>query len=223
MILSETTISVLKNFASINPGIIIRNGNTLRTISKLQNLLAKVEITESFDNTICIYDLNRFLAVVSSLKDPNIIVNDGAKSLKIKSDSSVTNYGLSDESLIIAPPEKDLNVENAEVNFSLPQATLSQILKLAGVMGLPNVCVRGDRSKISIAAIDVKNQDSDVFSIDVGETQSEFNMIFVTENFKLLSENYDVAISSKGVAHFKTANGKIQYWIATEAGSKFVE
>jgi hypothetical protein len=160
---------------------------------------------------------------VSSLKSPDIIVNDGAKSLKIKSDSSVTNYGLSDESLIIAPPEKDLNVENAEVNFTLTQATLSQILKLAGVMGLPNVCVRGDRNKISIAAIDVKNQDSDVFSIDVGDTQSEFNMIFVTENFKLLPENYEVAISSKGVAHFKTSNGKVQYWIATEAGSKFVE
>lgn len=223
MKLSESTISTLKNFSTINPGIIIRQGNTLRTISKLQNLLAKVEIQETFDDTICIYDLNRFLAVIGSLKDPDITINDASKSLKIKADSSVTSYGLSDESLIIAPPEKDLTVENAEVKFTLTQATLTQILRLAGVMSLPNVCVRGDRSKISIAALDVKNTDSDVFSIDVGNTESEFQMIFVTENFKMLPENYEVAISSKGIAHFKNSSGKIQYWIATEAGSKFVE
>lgn len=222
MKLSEATITTLKNFSTINPGLIIRKGNTLRTISKLQSLVAKVEVPESFDDTICIYDLNRFLAVLGSLKDPDIAMNDN-RSLKIKSESSVTNYGLSDESLIIAPPEKDLSMADAEVNFTLTQSTLTQILRLAGVMGLPNVCVRGNRSKISVAAVDVKNTDSDVFSVDVGETTSEFEMIFVTENFKFLPENYQVAISSKGIAHFKNSTGKIQYWVATEAGSTFTE
>lgn len=222
MKLSEATITTLKNFSTINPGLIIRKGNTLRTISKLQSLVAKVEVPESFDDTICIYDLNRFLAVLGSLKDPDIAMNDN-RSLKIKSESSVTNYGLSDESLIIAPPEKDLSMADAEVNFTLTQSTLTQILRLAGVMGLPNVCVRGNRSKISVAAVDVKNTDSDVFSVDVGETTSEFEMIFVTENFKFLPENYQVSISSKGIAHFKNSTGKIQYWVATEAGSTFTE
>lgn len=222
MKLSEATITTLKNFSTINPGLIIRRGNTLRTISKLQSLVAKVEVPESFDDTICIYDLNRFLAVLGSLKDPDIAMNDN-RSLRIKSESSVANYGLSDESLIIAPPEKDLSMADAEVNFTLTQSTLTQILRLAGVMGLPNVCVRGNRSKISIAAVDVKNTDSDVFSIDVGETSSEFQMIFITENFKFLPENYEVAISSKGIAHFKNSTGKIQYWVATEAGSSFTE
>jgi len=222
MKLSDATITTLKNFSTINPGLIIRRGNTLRTISKLQSLVAKVEVPESFDDMICIYDLNRFLAVLGSLKDPDIAMNDN-RSLRIKSESSVANYGLSDESLITAPPEKDLAMADAEVNFSLTQSTLAQILRLAGVMSLPNVCVRGNRSKISIAAVDVKNTDSDVFSIDVGETSSEFQMIFITENFKFLPENYEVAISSKGIAHFKNSTGKIQYWVATEAGSSFTE
>jgi tRNA(fMet)-specific endonuclease VapC len=32
---------------------------------------------------------------------------------------------------------------------------------------------------------------------------------------------YDLQISSKGLAHFKNKNRKLEYWLATENGSKF--
>jgi hypothetical protein len=47
-------------------------------------------------------------------------------------------------------------------------------------------------------------------------------MIFKTENLtKVLPGVYEVAISSKGVSHFKNKNVPLQYYISTEAGSKF--
>jgi hypothetical protein len=221
MKLSESTINVLKNFSNINSGMLIKSGNVIRTISKQQNVLGKATVTETFDSDFVIYDLNRFLGLVGSLTDPEIVINDAAKNLTIKSGSSKTTYGLSDESMIVAPPAKEIKVENAEVNFRLTKDDLNQVLKLSGILGLPNIAVVGDGSEISISALDVKNADSDNFSIKVGETSSNFKMIFNTENLKMIPGTYDVAISSKGISHFKHSTDPIEYWIATEAGSKY--
>ena len=94
-------------------------------------------------------------------------------------------------------------------------------MKLSGILGLPNIAVVGDGTEISLSALDVKNNESDNFSIKVGETSSNFKMIFNTENLKMVPGNYDVAISSKGISHFKHVTDQIEYWIATEAGSKY--
>jgi hypothetical protein len=166
MKLSENTVNVLRNFATINQGLVFKSGNTLRTVSKQQNVLAKATVTESFDNNFAIYDLNRFLAVLSSMNDPNLTVGTG--NVKIASGTSKTTYGLSDETMVVSAPDNDISVQNAEVKFTLTKDNLAQVLKLSGVLGLPNIAVRGNRKKISIAAVDVKNQDSDVFSVDVG-------------------------------------------------------
>lgn len=219
MKLSENTVNVLRNFATINQGLVFKSGNTLRTVSKQQNVLAKATVTESFDNNFAIYDLNRFLAVLSSMNDPDLTVGTG--NVKIASGTSKTTYGLSDETMVVSAPDNDISVQNAEVKFTLTKDNLAQVLKLSGVLGLPNIAVRGNRKKISIAAVDVKNQDSDVFSVDVGNTDAEFQFIFVTENFKMVAGDYEVQISSKGVAHFKSKKDPLEYWIATEVGSKY--
>ncbi len=219
MKLSENTVNVLRNFATINQGLVFKSGNTLRTVSKQQNVLAKATVTESFDKNFAIYDLNRFLAVLSSMNDPDLTVGTG--NVKIASGTSKTTYGLSDETMVVSAPDNDISVQNAEVKFTLTKDNLAQVLKLSGVLGLPNIAVRGNRKKISIAALDVKNQDSDVFSVDVGDTDAEFQFIFVTENFKMIPGDYEVQISSKGVAHFKSKKDPLEYWIATEVGSKY--
>ncbi len=219
MKLSENTVNVLRNFATINQGLVFKSGSTLRTVSKQQNVLAKATVTESFDKNFAIYDLNRFLAVLSSMNDPDLTVGTG--NVKIASGTSKTTYGLSDETMVVSAPDNDIAVQNAEVKFTLTKDSLAQVLKLSGVLGLPNIAVRGNRKKISIAALDVKNQDSDVFSVDVGDTSAEFQFIFVTENFKMIPGDYEVQISSKGVSHFKSKKDPLEYWIATEVGSKY--
>ena len=221
MKLSESTINVLKNFATINAGMQFKEGSVVRTISKQQNVLGKATIKETFEKDFVIYDLNRFLSLCSSLTDPEIVINTDANNLTVKSGTSKTIYGLADESMIVAPPAKELKIENSEVNFRLTKDDMNQVLKLSGILGLPNIAVVGDGESVSISALDVKNNESDNFSIRVGETSSNFKMIFNTENLKMVPGNYDVAISSKGISHFKHVTDQIEYWIATEAGSKY--
>jgi len=221
MKLSESTINVLKNFATINAGMQFKEGSVVRTISKGQNVLGKATITETFEKDFVIYDLNRFLSLCSSLTDPEIVINTDANNLTVKSGTSKTIYGLADESMIVAPPAKELKIENCEVNFRLTKDDMNQVLKMSGILGLPNIAVTGNGFEISISALDIKNTDSDNFSITVGRTSANFRMIFVTENLKMIPGTYDVAISSKGISHFKHVTDQIEYWIATEAGSKY--
>ena len=223
MKLSENTISILKNCAMINEGIQIKPGSTIRTISKMKNVLAKATIDETFDNEIVLYDLNRFLGLVGMLKDPEIEVNSGEKILNVKSSSTNSKIRLSDVSMIIAPPEKDIDLVSPEVEFELKQNDLNQVVRSSSVLGLPNIAVIGDRENIYLATLDQKDSNSDEFKIKVGTTSSEFVFYFVTENLKLISGDYNVSVTTKGFSHFKNVNGKIEYWLANEAGSEVSE
>ena len=46
MKLSDKTISLLKNFSTINQSILFKEGNSLRTISVVKNILAEATIEE---------------------------------------------------------------------------------------------------------------------------------------------------------------------------------
>jgi len=77
MKLSEHTVEVLKNFASINQNLVIKEGNTLTTMSAMKNIVAKAEVEESFKKEVAIYDLNEFLASLSLFASPVLEFNEG--------------------------------------------------------------------------------------------------------------------------------------------------
>ena len=72
MKLSDNTLTILKNFASINNSILVKEGNRLRTISVAKNILAEAEITEEFPRDFAVYDLNQFLNGLSLHQDPDL-------------------------------------------------------------------------------------------------------------------------------------------------------
>ncbi len=57
--------------------------------------------------------------------------------------------------------------------------------------------------------------------MNVGETDKKFTAYFKAENFKMISDDYDVAISKQKISHFVNRNKSIQYWIALEPDSEF--
>ena len=70
MKLSSHTTSVLKNFATINQNLVIKEGNTITTMSAMKNIIAKAEVEETFPQEIAIYCFNEFLASISRFKEP---------------------------------------------------------------------------------------------------------------------------------------------------------
>ena len=94
-------------------------------------------------------------------------------------------------------------------------------LKMASILQVPELVVQGDGSKIFLVATDTNNSSADQHPEEVGTTDKQFQMVFKIENMKLLSGNYEVGISSKGISHFSHEHSKLQYWIATEQNSTF--
>jgi hypothetical protein len=214
---SAKTLQVIRNFSSINNGIQFKQGKTLKTMSESKNVMAKATLDTEIEATFCIHDLSQFLGCVSMLDDPDLTPTDFY--LQIGNVSRMFNYIYADPSMILIPPDKDINLPSREVEFKLNGDVLALLMKSAGQLGSPQIAVTGNREKIYLQTMNVKNPTDSSFRVEVGETSSEFSLIFLTENIKLLPGDYDVAISAKGFAHF--AGEDIDYWITIEKDSSF--
>ena len=220
MKLSKHTINMLKNFSDINMSIEIKEGNILRTVSVQKNILAQAELEDSFPQDFAIYELNRFLGAISLFDDPEFKFN--GKSTNIGTARHSVDYVYCDPSMIVTPPENNINFPEPEVKFTLTQDALSQVMKASNVLGTPEIAVESDSGNINIKALDVNNDSTDTFTVNLDEkSDNKFKFVFKTENMKMLPGNYDVEISSKGISHFTMQGQKLQYWIATEASSTF--
>ena len=58
MNLSENTVSVLKNYSTINQNLLIKPGKVLTTMSAMKNIVSRAEVEEDFPREMAIYDLN---------------------------------------------------------------------------------------------------------------------------------------------------------------------
>jgi len=219
MKISENTINLLKNFSTINPSILVRAGNVISTVAINRSIHASATVEEEFPSQFAIYELPKFLGVLSLFNEPDITF--GEHQLTIVSGNQSVNYTYADVSTIVAPPQdKKIKVEPADIEFSISQSEFQKLLRAAGVLQLPNIAVVGDGSTIKVCAANSKNPTADTFSVEVGTTDKVFNMVFrVDFLIKLLPSSYDVKINSKGISSFNGSN--VEYFITTEADSKF--
>lgn len=219
MKISENTINLLKNFSTINPSILVRAGNVISTVAINRSIHANATVEEEFPSQFAIYELPKFLGVLSLFNEPDITF--GEHQLTIVSGNQSVNYTYADVSAIVAPPQdKKIKVEPADIEFSISQSEFQKLIRAAGVLQLPNIAVVGDGSTIKVCAANSKNPTADTFSVEVGTTDKVFNMVFrVDFLIKLLPSSYDVKINSKGISSFN--GGNVEYFITTEADSKF--
>src|SRR5210317_1902200 len=134
MILSDRSIQILRNFSSINPSIQFEQGSSLRTISPNKTIMALAKLDTQIDSTFAIYDLSRFLGILSLLKEPSFELGD--KQLRIESGERVLNYTYADVNTIVVPPKRDIKMDNLDVQFTLKQEQFSDIMKALGVLSL---------------------------------------------------------------------------------------
>lgn len=217
MKLEGRTLSILKNFATINPSILFKPGDVLKTISPNRTILAHAKLKDQVDGQFAIFDLSKFLSVMSLFEKPQFAVQD--KFMTISDGQQRVNYTFADPSAIVVAPDKTPQIPDPEIQFKLAGATLDRVQKAMGVLKMPEIAVTGDGSDVYLEAIDMKNPSGDKFAMKVGETSHTFRMIFKAENIKVINGDYDVSISSKGISHF--VGEDVEYWIATEASSTF--
>ena len=223
MKINKHTINMLKNFGDINMSIEVKAGNLLRTMSVQKNILAQVEVETTFPQDFALYEVNRFLGAVSLFDDPELEFN--AKSVNIGTTKHSADYVYCDPSMIVTPPENNITFPDPEVKFTLTQDSLSQVMRASNVLGTPEIAIEGGphpNDSIRIKALDVNNDSTDTFQVVLDEKSGHtFRFVFKTENMKMVSGNYDVEISSKGISHWTLQGQKYEMWVATESTSSF--
>jgi len=218
MKLSESTLSLLKNFSTINQSLLFKQGSKLRTISVMKNILAEATIDEELPKDFGIYDLGQFLNGLSLHNNPELdFANDNH--VVIKEGRMRSQYFFADANVIITPPEKEMTLPSEDVSFTLKTEQLDKLLKAAAIYQLPDLSVIGEAGVVRLLVRDKKNNTSNSFDITVGETESVFAFNFKVENIKILPGTYDVVVSQKLLSRFVSKNYDLTYFIALEPDS----
>lgn len=219
--LSPRTVAILKNFATINPSLQFKVGSVLKTISPSKTIFAHATVEENFESEFAIYDLNKFISVLSLFNEPTLEIEE--KRLRIVEDGRAATYTFADPSGLILPPNKELKLPSIDVEFELTQATWFAVKKAKAVLRHEEIAVTGEGGVLSIHAVDTKNPSANKFSVRIGETDKEFEAVFKSSNIAIIDGDYTVQISSKGISRFlaKNATRELDYFIATEKSSKF--
>lgn len=219
MKISENTLSVLKNFSSINSGLVIQKGNVQKTISPEKSILVEADLEDTMPEQFGIYDLNQFLGNISTLNNPDLVFSDSAV---IMNDSEIRfNYYSCSTNLIVSPPDKELVLKQTDVSFTLPNAILTKLLRLASMNSLTHLSVVGKNGEIRLQTHEKANDTSNHASFKLNDYAGEdFIASFKVENIKLIPGDYDVEIQLGAFAKFVAKSGafkdKIRYWIALE-------
>jgi len=229
MIISEKTQQILRNFALVNPSILLNSGSRLSSMSIMRNVLVSADVDEVFPNKIGIYDLPRFLSNLQIY--PNLEFMENC--IMMSNDDRTYEFRSSDETVIVHPKKtfkmggSDHNPDNSkdfpEIDFSvvLSDDCLQRIKKVSYINSLPDYALMTDSGIIYFVAIDKKSDLSDIAREPVGKSDDDFKIYFKSENLKLYDGAYEIDVSGGKLATFKHQSESIQYWVSLESDSYY--
>jgi len=218
MKISKQTLDILKNFSQINSNILIQQGNLLKTISVGMNIFSSAKVEEEFPREFAIYDLNSLLAILTYSDDQE--VEFGEASLTVSKDGGKFEYFYADPSIIVSPPNKEITFD-PYFEFSLSASDITLLQKAASITGgnTLSVVADGEVATLIVGNTDPKNPSTNSYRKSLGETDLVFDCRLSIANFKVITDDYVVAISKKKFMNFKSNTKELSYFIAVEPES----
>jgi hypothetical protein len=217
MRLSKETFNILKNFSAINSNILIKPGNRIKTVSSGKNIFAEANVQEDFDTEVGIWDLNKFLGVISMFNNPDLEFHE--KYVEISNGRSSVKYYYSEPTLLTVPP-KDVKMPDVMFSFDLDEKDLNEILKASSILQVSNLNIVAKDGEIKIVVSDEKDDTSNSFSVTVNEDYSGPDYIgsLDVSDIKFLPGSYKVELSKGIVSRFKHSAQDLSYYIAIKRG-----
>ena len=224
MKLSNETLTILKNFSTINSNIVVNSGSTIKTMSESKTIMSVATVKESFPDTFGVYDLNEFLGTMNMFDNSNLDFDSSMKFVKISQGNCSVKYFFSEVSNLTSPT-RDIVMPPCEISFSFTSSDMNSIRKASSALGATDLIIDStNEGKLILRVTDTSNPTSNSFEMEYpNENAVKAKCIFNITNFKFINDDYDVCISSKLISNFKAKNNPIEYWIALEKSSNFGE
>ena len=214
MKLSVETVNVLKNFSMINPSVMVEGGNEIVTMAPSKTIVAKAKTDEQFRQPFAIYELSKFLGIISMLEEPEY--DWGKDSVEITAKNGNVTYAYADPSMIVAPIAKSIPMENIITTFQLEQNHITNVIKAASILQTDLVRIYCEDGNLKVGTADYKNPGAHKFDQVIKEIDNvDFSVFVKTENIvKVLPDEYTVSVDQKQIIEFR--NNRNTYWIVSE-------
>jgi len=228
MKISDTTLNILYNYATINSNIVFRPGRKLRTMTETKNIFAETYVEEEWPVAFGLYDLPEFLGVLRLIKDPDLQIDENK--IIIQNADSRIEYFCSDPHDLTEPPlEKDIKLPTTDIEMVLTSATFSKLRQAQSVLKHKalRVMPSDNEGKVTLAVVDPSktNQTTNSFAIEVDGT---FNSADISNNLltwqfdhlRMIGGDYTVKVSapknSVMISEFQNVGADIKYFVALD-------
>jgi len=156
------------------------------------------------------------LALLTLMEDTEVEFGEG--SITISKDRSQFEYYYADPSIVVAAPDKTIEVDN-HYNFNLSSQDVQMVMKAAAIVSAPMLSVVSKGGQVTLSVGDPSTPRSNTFRNVIGDCDKEFDCRLAIENFKIIPGDYEVTLSQKKFMYLKNKNTDIQYWLALEPSS----
>jgi hypothetical protein len=223
MQVTTETISILKNFATINQCILIEPGSNLSVVAKTA-VLARAAVSETFPVQIGIYDLSNFLSVAGLFKAPDFNFQGTFVHIRDTNGDGEVMYRYAEPSCLGQKPPKKLATIPAEfIEFHLPEEKWVALQRAASVLDKTEVRVLSDGGAITMTTYDSKYPNGHEYSMPLEGNIHGFscNTVFQVSNLKLLKGSYGATVTPNYTVFTNKSGYNLTYWVGCDPQSTF--
>lgn len=222
MKLSKRTLDILKNFSTINQNLYIEPGNRLYTINTQLNVVAEAFVEENFDSTICIYELTKFLGVVSLFDSPEFEFDEKSTTIHGNNNSQVKFYFC--ESKVIEKFMKNygkLPKQNKNMySFNITQRQIDELIRAASVLQIKSICVsKCEDGGVNVSVIDRENTTANSYTVNIPDAivDEDAEDVFIQISLlAIMSGSYHVNIDNGNTTKWTNKDIDLKYYIAKD-------
>lgn len=239
MKITNEVVAILKNFATINPSIYITKGNSLSTISDIaNNIRARAEIEESFTHDFGIYDLSRFLNVMSLYDEPTITCHESYLDIGGSDKNKTTTYFYANKEYIKKYEGKVKKLPDPIASINITKDVLQEIQKSSNILQVPDLVIKSDGEKVLVKIFnkDVETSNVHMIDMDIDPKGVKYNFFIKIDLIeKMIPIDYQMDIIGERddsgsmimMGCFKNSNQdtfkNLEYLVAVEFDSTFEE
>ena len=223
--LSKEDIDTLKSLYQINQTLrIVENETKIKSMNEAGNIAAITSLSVVFPVTINIYDLREFTNLINIVDKPVLnFDNDSFITIKSEDGKQKLRYVKGSENLVTSYFEKVLRLPSEEIEIEIDGKKLKAVMEAALSLSLDYIGFKANNGKIYFSAFKRNNgsgEDTNEFSIEVGETDKTYNMFYQKERLKILNGDCKFVISAPSKIS-RIQNDGTEFWISLDAESVY--
>jgi len=222
MKISKKTIDILKNFASINTGLYVEAGNKLYTLSSGYSIITQATIDETFESNFAIYDLSKFLGVLSLFDGAELEFDSKYVTIYDQNNSSTKYYFCDPKNVekIVKNYGKTPKCGKNLFKFDITSKQIESLKRAASLLELKTIKIqKSDQGGVDVIVLDQENVSPNEYSIHFSDADvlGDAEIFLNIDLLNLYPGNYTVEVGDDVSTKWTNRDTDLTYYIVKKA------